>query len=309
MTDFSTGADIGQTGNAGEPRRTRLAGVFFSYREHRLRAAWRLALQSALFFVLAVLLIPLLFSIGAPLGIRAGIPLLLETQLSTTLAATLSIYLARRLLDRRSFASLGLRTDRHGLPDFLFGFALLGGLTAVMAVVGGSLGWFTFESIAWQAQPPASVVMSLLVSLFILATVAWTEELFYRGYWLQNMAEGWSPLAALILTSLLFPLVHPNLELIDWLHLTAAGLLLGYAYLRSRRLWLPIGLHLGWNFVGLSILGLLGPFPYDVGLAPVIDIASHSPLVAGVVPARSLMAFPVLGLAALGVYFFTKGRP
>jgi hypothetical protein len=127
MTDFSTGADIGQTGDAGEPHRTRLAGVFTSYREHRLRAAWRLALQSALFFVLAVLLIPLLFSIGAPLGIRAGIPLLLETQLSTTLAATLSIYLARRLLDRRSFASLGLRTDRHGSPDFLFGFAPLGG--------------------------------------------------------------------------------------------------------------------------------------------------------------------------------------
>jgi len=286
-----------------------LANPFISPGDRRLRAAWRMAIQFALLLVLTTLLITLFFSIGAPLGIRAGIPLLLETQVSTTLGVTLSIYLARRWLDRRSFVSLGLKVDRRGLTDFLFGVAVLGALAALEALVGWSLGWFRFETPAWEVQSPSSVLTGLLASLLALATVAWTEELFYRGYWLQNIAEGWSPLAALILTSLLFPLVHPNLAVIDWLHLAAAGLLLGYAYLRSRSLWLPIGLHLGWNFVGLSVIGLVGPFPYDVGLAPVIDVASHSPLVAGIVSARSLMAFTVLALASVGVYVFTKGRP
>jgi len=254
------------------------------------------------------LLITLLFSIGAPLGIRAGIPLLLETQLSTTLGVTLSVYLARRWLDRRSFTSLGLQTDRHGIPDFLFGFALLGGLTAARALVGWSLGWFTFEGFAWQVQPPAELLMGLIVSLSILATVAWTEELFYRGYFLQNVKEGWNLKAAVILTSLLFAAVHTDSTVSGYVQLFCGGLLLGFAYLRTLRLWLPIGLHLGWNFFGLTIVGVLGSYPYNVGLVPLVEVSSHAPRVAGPVSASSLMGILGLGLAAAGVFLYTRNR-
>ena len=38
------------------------------------------------------------------------------------------------------------------------------------------------------------------------------------------------------------------------------GVLLGFAYLRTRALWLPIGLHFGWNFAlplfGVNLAGL-----------------------------------------------------
>jgi len=285
-----------------------LTRVFLSPRDRRLRAAWRLAIQALLLFAITILVIVVFFWIGTWLGIRGGIPILVETQASTALGVTLSIFAARRWLDRRSFVSLGIQVDRGALNDFLFGFALLGGLAALEALVGWSVGWFGFAAPVRHDPSAPSVVGALPVSLFVLATVAWTEELLFRGYYLQNIREGWNLTAGVLLTSLLFPLVHPNLSGLGYLHLALAGLLLAFAYLRSGRLWLPIGLHLGWNFVGLSVFGLTGPFPYDVGLPPIVDLVSHAPLLAGVVSARRLMDLAVLGLAAVGLHVYAKSR-
>jgi len=308
MLDPGVSVHQSQPAEIESPRASTLADLFFSQGDRRLRAAWRLAIQSLLLLVLTILLLVLFFWVGTSLGIRAGIPLLLEIQASTTLGVTLSIYLARRWLDRRSFVSLGLEADRRGLNDFLFGVALLGALAAGEALVGWSLGWFSFETPAWRVQSPSSVFTAILASLLALATVAWTEELLFRGYYLQNISQGWSLTSAVILTALLFPLVHPNLTVLDYLHLVLAGLLLAYAYVRTRRLWLPIGLHLGWNFVGVSVFGVAGSLPFDIGLGPLFPHTSHAPLVGGLVSGSSLAAFLVLGLAAVSVFLYTRNR-
>ena len=142
----------------------------------------------------------------------------------------------------------------------------------------------------------------------MLATVAWTEELLYRGYYLQNLSEGWNLVSAVILTSLIFPFGHSDLTVMDYLQLALAGLLLAFAYVRTRRLWLPIGLHLGWNFFRLSVFDRLGSFPFDVGLAPLLDFTSRAPRLAGLVSASGLTADILLVLAAMAVFLFTRDR-
>lgn len=78
------------------------------------------------------------------------------------------------------------------------------------------------------------------------------EETLFRGIvqrQIERMGGSW---VALAITSAIFGFAHlmnPNATLVAGIAITVeAGLLLGAAYLVTRRLWLPIGIHAGWNF-------------------------------------------------------------
>jgi hypothetical protein len=77
------------------------------------------------------------------------------------------------------------------------------------------------------------------------------EELMFRGImfrWIEEFGGSW---AALFVTSALFGLVHMGNANATWMSgltiAAVAGTLLGGAYMLTRSLWLPVGLHFGWN--------------------------------------------------------------
>jgi uncharacterized protein len=112
----------------------------------------------------------------------------------------------------------------------------------------------------------------LLPELFGSAILpAFMEETLFRGIlfrWIEEFAGSW---AALPVTAALFGLIHIMNPNATWFSTFAiaveGGLLLGGAYLLTRSLLLPIGLHAAWNFTqgeifdvpvsGLSEHGLL----------------------------------------------------
>ena len=78
------------------------------------------------------------------------------------------------------------------------------------------------------------------------------EELLFRGIlfrWLEEFGGSW---LALLLTSALFGAAHlgnPNATAFSAFCIAVeAGVLLGAAYMLTRSLWLPMGLHAAWNF-------------------------------------------------------------
>jgi membrane protease YdiL (CAAX protease family) len=93
----------------------------------------------------------------------------------------------------------------------------------------------------------------LVRDLFETAILAgFAEELLFRGIlfrWIEEFAGSW---IALLVTSALFGLVHIENPNATWFSSFAiaveAGLLLGGAYMLTRSLWAPIGLHAAWNF-------------------------------------------------------------
>ena len=121
------------TASPDKPR-SFLAALLFSPDEHRLRAGWRLALQAALQILLTlglalgVLLLPK--GLGSlALDPRTGLGLGLG-EIAEVLTVTLSVWAARRLLDHRSFSSLGLRISRRAVLD------LGAGIGIAMVVMG-----------------------------------------------------------------------------------------------------------------------------------------------------------------------------
>ena len=78
------------------------------------------------------------------------------------------------------------------------------------------------------------------------------EELLFRGIlfrWIEEFGGSW---AALMVTSVLFGLAHVINPNATWFSSFAiaveAGVLLGGAYMLTRSLWMPMGLHAAWNF-------------------------------------------------------------
>ncbi len=238
-----------------EQPRSFLTRVFFSPTELRPRAGWRLLVHFTLMFSILIVL-----SVGVAIAYLFGASLetvFLVNQLTLFVAINSSTPLARRFLDRRSFVSLGL-TLKPALPDLAAGFAVAAVVMGAIFLAEWAFGWLTVDSFAWQGLSWPQIAGSLAFWLFIFVLGGWQEELLCRGYWLQNIAEGLNLPWGLFISSVLFALLHlsnPNVSWTAIVGLFAAGYFLAYGYLRTRQLWLSIGLHIGWNFFEGNIFG------------------------------------------------------
>jgi membrane protease YdiL (CAAX protease family) len=100
-----------------------------------------------------------------------------------------------------------------------------------------------------------AVIPALATSM--LAAVG--EELALRGAVFRIVEESSGTLPALLLSAAIFGLLHalnPGATVVSTVAIAIeAGVLLGAAYALTRNLWLPIGLHFGWNFTEGGIFG------------------------------------------------------
>jgi membrane protease YdiL (CAAX protease family) len=285
--------------------------LFFSPEEPRLRAGWRLLGQSLLMFFSIALLGTLGNLFFSALAESSFASFLLLSALTIPLAITFSVFIVRRYLDRRTFVSLGLRVDRQSISDLLFGIALTGLMLGLIYLFEWVFGWIEVESFAWQFEGGRNLILSILIMVLIFSLASWQEELLSRGYWLQNLSDGLNRSLGVLLSSAAFALGHvmnPNLSWQALLGLFLSGLFLAYGYLRTKQLWLPIGLHLGWNFFEGTVFGfpVSGQYFYQL----IRQTVSGPDIITGGAfgPEAGLILIPALILGAAGVFWYTKDR-
>ena len=290
-----------------QPRQERsiVAQIFLSPDEPRLRAGWRLLLHTLLMLVFGTV-------IGA-IALALGI-LDLDSiwgQVLNFLIITGSVYVARRWLDKRSFESLGLKLDRHTLIDLLTGIGITFVQMGFIYVVMLSLGWLTFEGFAWEFDPVNVVVMGVLSFFVVFIFVGWNEELLSRGYHLQTIASGLNLFWGVVISSAVFGLLHlgnPNATWVSAAGIFFAGVYLAYGYIRTRQLWLPIGLHIGWNFFEGVVFG----FPVSgLDIYALTRITVHGPELwtgGAFGPEAGLIVLPSLIVGAILIYLYTLKR-
>jgi membrane protease YdiL (CAAX protease family) len=180
---------------------------------------------------------------------------------------TLSVWLAGRFLDRRPFADLGFHFGRDWWIDFGFGLTLGAILMLIIFLIELAAGWVTVTGTFATNRPDASFLGAILVPLVSFLAVGFYEELFSRGYHLQNLAEGlkWraiGPRAAILVATLLssavFGALHagnPNAGTFSTVSIAFAGVLLAMGYLLTGELAIPIALHITWNFFQGNVFG------------------------------------------------------
>jgi len=303
-----------------QPKRNRspLDRIFFSPGEPRLRAGWRLALHSLLLLLLgACLSVPLLIILltfdPALLVSYANLrpESLLLAVVIEAIAVTVSVFVARRYLDKRSIESLGLTLNIQSLFDVLVGIAITLLQMGSIYVLMSQLSWITFEGFAWDVDPIGIVIKNTLLFFLTFILVGWTEELLSRGYHLQTIASGINLFWGVILSSAVFSLLHLGNAGASWTSVAGiffAGVFFAYAYIRTKQLWLPIGMHIGWNFFEGVVFG----FPVsglDTYALTRITVQGPEIWTGGVFgPEAGLIVLPALVLGAILVYLYTVRR-
>jgi len=155
------------------------------------------------------------------------------------------------------------------------------------------------------------VVTSVLGTFVAFVFVGWNEELLSRGYHLQTIASGINLFWGVIISSAVFGLLHlgnPNATWVSAAGIFFAGLYLAYGYIRTKQLWLSIGLHIGWNFFEGVVFG----FPVSgLDIYPLLRIKVHGPELwtgGAFGPEAGLIVLPSLILGALLIYLYTAKR-
>jgi uncharacterized protein len=255
--------------------------LFFDRNTGRLRALWRLAIQYWAFRVLVplvfnLLMVALLLTIGGGRAPSGGLDVPVSSDFYPVVplvsgvaglaVAILTVWLSGRFLDRRSFCAFGFHLGAGWWLDLLFGMVLGALLMTVVFLMELGLGWVEVTG-AFETHGGAPFVISILFPVVTFLCVGVSEETVFRGYQLKNAAEGLNHralgprraiLLAWVLSSVFFAVLHadnPNATPISTLNIILAGLMLGFGYVLSGELAIPIGLHITWNFFQGAIYG------------------------------------------------------
>jgi hypothetical protein len=162
-------------------------------------------------------------------------------------------------------------------------------------------------------EPIGGVLAGALSFLVFFTFVGWNEELLFRGYQLQTIASGTNLSWGVVLSSLIFGLAHlsnPNAGAVWQVAsgILLAGLFLSFAYVRTRDLWLAIGLHIGWNFFEGVVFG----FPVsglEIYRLLRVTVAGPELWTGGAFgPEAGLVVLPGLVLGTLLIYVYTAPR-
>jgi uncharacterized protein len=179
--------------------------------------------------------------------------------LTMFLCSLFANWLTMRIYENRPITDLGLWWSRQAAANLGLGFLGGAGSACLVLVPPLALGLARFTP---TPAEPSSFGTVAFVTLLLAAGAA-AEELFFRGYGFQVLLGALGPYATVVPVGVVFALLHssnPNANEIALANTAGFGILFGYAYLRSRDLWLPIGLHFGWNFTlplfGVNLSGL-----------------------------------------------------
>jgi len=186
--------------------------------------------------------------IGTAVGISFGD--LASAPMALAIAAT--AYLAYisfvRVVERRRPDELA----RDGAArEVAIGFAIGGALfsgTMLAICLGASCAIRAGDGLA-----AAGVALAWAISAAVF------EELAIRGVLFRIVEESLGTWLAILLSAAIFGALHgmnPNATVVGCAAIgIEAGILLAAAFVYARRLWLPIGLHMAWNFTETGVFG------------------------------------------------------
>jgi CAAX protease family protein len=225
--------------------------------KYEVRSGWKFAAYSTLLIILFVLLSFAVYAFVSwrdptffLLLSRSDIRFLALNAIVLFIPAVVALLFMARV-DHVPVSAFGVAVHDGWLRDFAAGLAVAAGL--LMLTLAGA---FLFGNIQVEWIATSSAMPALGAILMVLLLSALTEELVFRGYPLQVFMRAIGPWGAILLISSIFGLLHARNEdatALSTFNTIIAGVFLCRAYMRTRSIWLPFGIHIGWN-AGLAVV-------------------------------------------------------
>jgi membrane protease YdiL (CAAX protease family) len=152
-----------------------------------------------------------------------------------------------RAMEHRDAAEIAPRKIPLVVPGALIGLGLFTATIAILSTMGvAHIGGYT----------PGQTLLTA-INMAVLSGVG--EEIIFRGVVFRITEEAFGTLVALLVSAGFFGLIHmgnPGATVTSGLAIALeAGVLLAASYMLVRNLWLPVGLHFGWNFCEGGVFG------------------------------------------------------
>ena len=252
----------------------------------------------------AVSLVTSVFVAGSLTGMLPIAGPVANVVLTSALLCAALLLLSRSVLgaERLTLAELGLIPNGTRLRQLAVGFGITSVLFLAVAVVQSAI-----IDAPWDFQGLPGI-RAAIVGLGVTALLVLVEELLFRGVALRYLRGLYGDRGAIVLSALLFGGYH-LLQSADWAMGAVfrfampvlGGLVFGWAAVRSKGLALPLGLHLGGNWIQSSVAGFslaesgtasaLWRIPIsadDVRLLTAPDLPQHLPYMAAIALAFAL---------------------
>ncbi|MDQ2900748.1 MAG: CPBP family intramembrane metalloprotease [Acidobacteriota bacterium] len=210
-----------------------------------LRPALQTGIYILLYVVAVYVLGPVMFWLG---GYLVGLTV------SGFLAAALCNILCMKIYEDRGLTQIGLPWDGLAARNLGMG-AAVGAASACLVLLGPLL--FRAAHFETAHDAGAGWRAALFLPLLLLCGAA-GEEMLFHGFAFQVLLRELGPFSTILPVGIVFGLLHsgnPNATPLGLVNTAGFGILFGCAFLRSHDLWLPMGLHLGWN-VALPLFGV-----------------------------------------------------
>lgn len=178
-------------------------------------------------------------------------------------------------IDRQEVKELGFaRTSK--VPKQL----LLGILTAIAAVAGIIIFGALFKIISFDSYGIAvfntkQIIWALIMGIITFLMVGFGEEAVYRSYIQSHLVKMLGSRYGLIIAAIIFAAAHllTYVKPLDLLDVLLAGIILGYAFLLTKSIYLPASFHFMWDFLQINIFRMQD---YSYYKGPVLVIFNNA---------------------------------
>ena len=272
--------------------------ILFKNKYGEIRSGWVLILSVGVLFI-ALILVALATSL-----ITGGGANLFNMPFIDYPLMTAALLLLFRIVYKRPLNKMGFYANdwfKQLVFGGLFGIIMASSIFIIMLVSG--LLQFTGANFGYFAN------YLLWVGLILYIGVGFFEETLARGFVMTALKTTRNKWIIVILSSLIFGLLHiasPNVTLLSLANITMFGVLLAYLFIKTGRLWAPMGIHITWNFVNGNIFGSFTNYIAPISIFQV-EVMGADWLTGGVFGLGGGVIFSLVALFGLAyVHFCVK---
>jgi len=185
---------------------------------------------------------------------------LVETTLTPFIGALIATFLCWKIYDEAPLPQVGLVRDRRGMRDLIIGVGAGACGVALTLAPGLLLHRASFTPSTDGVHVTFGTTVFVAILIFCGAA---GEEMLFHGFAFQSLMTGLGPFAAIFPVGVIFGLLHmgnPDATWMSTANTVGFGIVFGYALYKTSSLWLPVGMHFGWNialpFFGVKISGI-----------------------------------------------------
>lgn len=180
-----------------------------------------------------------------------------------------------KLIDNQDAKELGFARTNKVAHQLLLGILAAIAAIAIVIILGSLSKIITFSDYGTAIFGSKQIVWSLVIGLITFLMVGFGEEAVYRSYIQNHLVKMIGSRYGLIAAALVFTFAHSLTysKPLDFLDVFLAGIILGYAFLLTKSIYLPASFHFMWDYLQISIFRIQD---YSYYKGPVLIIFNNA---------------------------------